>query len=386
MTGLAMALSLFTTALLLVQALYLTHVRPQMEKNRGVEAKHLGPFLADIETLRNVPHLQAMQTVRSGRSDAGAFLNEKVFWSPPLNPAYKVKAMGAPKPLVGPGTRETLMRLQDDWMRKHPRVKHLKGDLSIFTALDRFDYWDIESNSPIAELASKSIYVAPSMLPFPDIQDFLSLAKLRLMRAALNGADDFIPALSDVRSLANLLLTTENQQLVLTGLALLDTERFAYSYFVKDRKMPAASWVPIEAEPNRIAHRAILATRGFLHLWTPKETLELIFLKGTPPIGLCAALNEALPLEFALRRVLEPQLPFEIRLSDEFSTLDDIYRRGHSHCRLRYLSEMVARAAFAMRVPGPFILNHLPWARKVFALRLSVYAFRGFGAYDSPGN
>lgn len=384
MTAVAMAISLFTTAVLLVEALYLSHVRPMLEENRNVESQYLNLYLADLQYLQNVPYLQPMRAARAGRSDAGAFLNEKVYWSPPLDPALKIKPSGATRPLTGPGTRESILRLQGEWLKKHTRVTHLKGDLSIFTALDRFDYWDIETNSPISTLAEKGIYVPPSKLPFPDIQDLLSLAKIRLMKAAMAGPDDFVAALSDVRNLARLALTTENQQLILTGLTLLDTERFAYDYFVKDRQMPASSWVPIEVEPNKIAHRAILATRSFLHLWTKTEYLEQIFHAEPPPIGFCSALNEALPLEFALRRVLEPQLPFEIRLRSEFASLDSIYRRGHSLCRLRYLSEMVARDAFAMKVPGPFILNRLPWARKVFALRLSASAFRGFSEYSTP--
>lgn len=379
-----MTLSLLTTAVLLVELLYLSSVRPMIEENRNVEKKYLSLYLADLEYLKNVPYLQSLQTVRVGKSDAGVFLNEKLFWSPQLDPALKIKAFGAPKPLTGPGTRESLLRLQGEWMNKHMRVTHLKGDLSIFTALDRFDYWDVEANSPIASLAEKGIYIPPMRLPYPDIQDLLAIAKIRLMKAAMTGPDDFVPALSDVRSLARLALTTENQQLVLTGLALLDTEHFAYDYFVKVQKMPASSWVPVDSEANKIAHRAVLATRTYLHLWTKTEILEKIYHAEPPPIGFCSALNEALPLEFAIRSVLEPQLPFEIRLRSEYASLDSIYRRGHSLCRMRYLSEMVARDAFSVKVPGPFILNRLPWARKVFGLRLSAAVFRGFTDYYTP--
>ncbi len=69
-------------------------------------------------------------------------------------------------------------------------------------------------------------------------------------------------------------------------------------------------------------------------------------------------------------------MPLEIKLKAEYAGLDAIYRRAHSLCRLRYLGEMKANDSFSTRAPGPLVLNRLPWARKVFALRLSVFGFR----------
>jgi hypothetical protein len=375
------AISLFTTGLLLVELLYFINVRPQLLANRAIEAKYVGAYAADLQRLAKTQYLATMQTVRAGKADAGIFLNEKVHWAPQLESSMGVKKYGSQKPLVAASTREALLRLDSQWMQKHMRVENLKADLSLFTALDRFDYWDIEANSPIAELAEKHLYLPPAKLPFPDVQDLLAIGKLRLMHAAVNGPQDYVPALGDVRSLARLLLTTENQQLVMTGLSLLETERFAYNYFVKEMKMSPQSWIPTDAEDNRVAHRAILGTRGFLHLWTPTEIMRSIYLTETPPMGFCAAINEALPLEYALREVLEPQLPFEISLKSEYVALDEVYRRSHSICRLRYLGEMMAHNTFSIHVPGPLVLNRFWWARKVFGLRLSVYAFRGLGEY-----
>jgi hypothetical protein len=373
---LAMSTSLLTTAIILVEILYRTHVRPQLEANIAVQKNFLASYLTDLKRLNEVPLFRSLHTMRAGQADAGVFLNAKAHWTPQPAASINLRARGASRQLVSPNIRETLLRMNDEWMRKHLRVKTMNADLTAFTGLERFDYWDIESESPISDLADRKIFVAPAHLPVPDVQDLLALAKLRFMMAAVKGESDFLPALNDIRQLAKLLLTTENQQLILTALALFDIERFAYNYFVTDRKMSQATWTPIDRELNQIAQKAIHATRGYLRLWTPANILEQIFNGEPAPIGFCAAVNEALPQELSLRHLLEPQMPLEIKLKSEYVSLDAIYRRAHSLCRLRYLGEMKAHDSFTTRAPGPLVLNRLPWARKVFALRLSVFGFR----------
>ncbi len=305
---LATGASLLTTAIILVEILYRTHVRPQLEANIVVQKKFLDSYLSDLKRLDEVPFFRSLQTMRAGQADAGVFLNGKVHWPPQPAASLNLRARGAPRQLVGPNTREILLRMNDEWMKKHPRAKTMKADLTVFTGLDRFDYWDIESESPISDLADKRIFVPPAHLPVPDVQDLLALAKVRLMMAAVKGESDFLLALNDVRSLAKLLLTTENQQLILTALAIFDIERFAYNYFVADRKLPATAWTPIERELNKTAQKAIHATRGYLRLWTPAVILEQIFHREPAPLAFCASVNEALPQELALRHLLEPQM------------------------------------------------------------------------------
>lgn len=371
---LAAVLSLVTMAIVLVEALFIFQVRPTLEKNRNVERDFFEYYYSDLQFLNQNP---IIPTQRSGSSDAGAFLNSKVHWTP----APQIKARGSVAPLVPVATRENLIRMRDNWMKKHMRAKSLNADLSIFTGLSRFDYWDIENNSPISDLADKRVFVPPAQLPNPEVSDLISLVKFRLMTGAIRGEADLIPALSDVRSFAKLLLTTENQNLIITGLAALDAERFAYRFYVEEKKLAPKSWLPIEKNVLRRATRAVLGTRGYLHLWTHPDLIEKIFLQNNLPPGFCAAVNEGLPFEIGLRPRLEPHWPLEVDLRSEYAKLDAVYRRARSSCRLHYLSELMSHNSIKVSTPGPFILNRLPYSRKVFALRTSIMNFRGFTEY-----
>lgn len=376
---LASALSLATMAILLVEGLFLLHIRPTLEKYRAVEVSYLEPFTNDQQFLAT---LSLIPLERFGKTDAGPFLNSRVHWTP--KPIFRTH--GSPNPLVPIATRETLIRMRDEWMKKHKRAKNMNADLSIFSELSRFDFWDIETDSPIGDLAERKIFVPPSQLPTPEVLDLISVVKIRLMLGAYNGKTDFIHALSDVHNLAKLLLTTENQSLIITGLAALDAERFAYHYFVDEMQMPENLWSPTDHNLLRRTSRAVLGTRGFLHLWTDPDILDRIYLKGQLPTGFCAAVNESLPIEMSLRPRLEPQWPLEIKLRAEYAMLDMIYRRAHSACRIRYLGELMSHDAIRVSTPGPLILNRLPYARKVFGLRTSVLNFRGFNEYANSAS
>jgi hypothetical protein len=374
---LAVILSLSTMAIVLVETLFRLQVRPALDRNRAIERAYFEPYNSDLQFLARSP---LFPTTRAGQNDAGIFLNPKIFWAPKPT----LRARGTVAPIVPIATREALLRMRDEWMKKNSRAKMMKADLTIFTGLSRFDYWDIENESPIGDLAERHQSVVPAQLPVPEVSDLLAAVKIRLMLGASNGEADFVPALSDVRSLAQLMLTTENQQLVISGLAALDAERFAYQYFVDERHMPPGSWVPMDRNLLRRANRAVVATRGFMHLWTAPEMLEQAYLKGAPAAGFCAAINEAFPLEIALRPRLEPHWPLEINLRAEYAQLDAIYRRAHAVCRLRYLGELMSHDSIKAVSPGPLILNVLPYSRKVFALRLSILNFRGFAEYAGP--
>ena len=367
----AAALSLLAVSIGMTQILFRWHVKPHLERDRSAQERHFQSYLEDIQFLSRA---EILAVTKTREANAGLFLNSRVYWSPPVD--------GFPAtPKVAKTLSETLFRFRGDWMRKYERAKHMRVDLSIFSDLSRFDHWDLEEDSPISKLTRDREFVPPPQLPIPETSDLLSLVKLRLMNGALNG--DFLKALSDVRHLARLMLSTENTQLVLAGLAALDYERYAYRFYVEERGMAAKGWIPVDRNITRRAHRATLATRSYLHLWTDGTKLESIYLGPLTPVGFCAAANEAFPLEYALRSRLEPRWPMEMALNREYNRLDRIFARARRECRLRYLSELVSHGAIRVRVPGPLVLTRLPYARKVFGLRSSVISFQGFEAYEA---
>ena len=230
----------------------------------GQQEKYLQSYLDDQQFLH---HTGLFVLKKIGQNDAGAFLNSKVYWAPVAAGEQITK-----QPLVPVDVRETLLRFRGDWLKKFDRVRHMKGDLSIFTSLQRFDYWDIEQQSPIEALIKNHHFVPPPRLPLPDASDLLAVTQMRLMWGAANG--EFVAALSDVRQFAQLLMSTQHTQLFLAGLMALDFERAAYRYYVEELKMDPTLWVPYDHNITRRAHRAILATQSFLQLWTQKDTFE----------------------------------------------------------------------------------------------------------------
>lgn len=361
---------LFTIAIGISQLLFARYVRPQLESNRSQQERHFQEFLGDIEYISK----NALLPLKSEqKSNAGPFLNRRVYWSPSVE--------GFPEtPLVSKEIKETLIRFRTDWMKKYERVRHMNIDLSLFSNLYQYDHWDLEIDSPIAQLSDQIQFVPPPKLPIPETNDLLALVKLRLMRGAFDR--DFMNALKDVRALARLMLTTEHTQVMLAALAVLDYERFAFRFYVDRFDLPRDSWIPVDRNLTRRAYRAAAATQAYLHLWTDPKILEEVFLSDWEPFGFCSAANEAFPAEFALRPLLEPRWPLEMNLQSEYDRLDRIFERARKTCRLRYLSKLVDNRAIHTRVPGPAILVRLPYARRIFGLRSSVLNFQGFSSYD----
>lgn len=371
---LAAALSLTVIAVAMVEFLFRSQVKPQLEKNRATQERYYQAYADDQAFLARIGFFK---TARAGQNDAGPHLNPKLYW----HPLKTRNNSTAAQPIVPISVREELLRLRSDFMRKFARAKNMKADLSIFNGLAHFDHWDLEVASPISDLSTARAFVPPPQLPVPEVSDLLAAVKLRLMLGALNG--DFVASLTDVRQLAKLMLTTENMQLVLGGVSVLETERIGYRYFVEDRGLAPNAWAPIDGNVLRRAYRAITATRAYLRLWTPAEKIEKTFLKEKLPIGFCAAVNDAFPLELTLRPTLEPHWPMEIRLNAEYRRLDQVFERARASCRLRYLSDLVDKRRIWTRIPGPLVLNRLPYSRKVFALRASAVNFGGLEGYSS---
>lgn len=369
-------LSLALLALVGVQILFNWKVDPLIEKSQSIQRQHLNLYLGDLAFLAQdgLPSL----TRSEAHSDAGATLNQRLYWTPPHHPL--AAGIGREHPIVPVSVRENLLRLGSDWIRRHKKLAKTQVDFSLFDDLSSFDHWNIENQSPIAKIKEHDVFVPPNLLPTPETSDLTALAQLRLMRGAAD--NDALRALKDVRRLAELMLTTENLELTLAGVSILDDERKAYRYFVDTKGLPASAWTPIDPSTTRRANRAIRATRGYLRLWTPTDLSTRIFLGDFAPVGLCAAANEALPQEFTLRPLLEPKWPFERDYRDDYKHLDQIWARIQSHCRVQYLRHLVEIGNFKAPLPGPFLFNRLPYSRKVFGMRFDVANFTGFDAYN----
>jgi hypothetical protein len=357
-----------------LEGLYYWKVQPALRHARTVQAQFYKAYRDDWKALETSP----LEQRKILNADAGPYLNPRVYWTPQIKDPGPVRGLAAP--LVSFEIRDTVIRLKDEWLERHQRTRREKIDFSLFSEIERFDYWNIESSSPIETLASSARFVPPSRLPIPDPTDLIILATLRLM----NGAEleKPLPALSETHKLAELMLTTENLQLVLAGIKVLELERMAYLYFIKKLHLPPSVWTPVDADFGPRAHREVLATRGYLRLWTDHQQLHDIFLASEKPPGFCAAINESMPLEFSLRPMLQPHWVFEVDWREPYTTLNDIFVAAKKTCRLNYLTSLMRADHFASRIPGSVVLNGLPYSRGVFGTRMSVSNFGGFDDYS----
>ncbi len=362
------AITLFALGVGGLNFLYRWRVKPGLDAQVELQTKYRPLYEEDRAFLAKNADVLSLGA-SAGTSDAGPYLNSLVMWMP--------GASG--KPIVDEATRVALMRTGTDWILQIPKGRYPKVDLSIFKKLQAYDFWDIEKDSPIAKLIEKKEFVPPTRLPLPDTSDLLSATKLRLIAGGLD--KDYLVALKDARTMGRLLLTTENMQLMLSGLLILDYERRAYRYYTDELKMNAEIWQPVDVNVTRRARRAIMATRAYLRLWTPAKLMQQFFLEQGIPPGFCAAVNEAIPFDYSLREILEPHFPFEMDTRKEYERLDQILGKAQGACRLRYLTALTRDRRLKIKVPGPFLFNDLPYSRKIFGLRLSAADLGGFEAY-----
>lgn len=354
-----------------VEYLGQTRIDPVIKEYRGVQAAFLGQFEEDQEFLRRIPIFSSSQ---QATKDAGGFLNQRVIWTPEM-PGQEQFAVRLPSELS-----EEILRYKNDWLRHHSRLlRNRKVDLSWFNEISKFDYWDLESNSPQGKLIELQSYISPENLPIPDAIELLTLAKLRLAV----GADEKKPlqALQHLRQLATLLLTTESIHMYTTALGVLDIERRGYQYFLDTEMMKEDDWEVIPRNITRRASRALWAARGYFHVWTDTRLLERIFLNQREPIGFCAAINEAAPRELALRPLFARTLPFERDLDLPLATLDRVMKRADDTCRLKYLTVMRNEGLLQKEKGVPGFLTVLPYSRKIFGLRIATLPFIGFEGY-----
>lgn len=365
-----------------VQGLYRWQVQPLKGAHAATQERHLSLYLEDLEYARKFPILTHK---KSGEHDAGTFLNTRIHWAPQISEGKYSHA-----PLIPAQVKEDLLRMGTDWIRLHSRLKRITKktplDLSVFSELEKYGYWNIEANSPIAELIKTDKFVPTLRLPIPDGADLLAAAKLRLMMGAYNqNTDDQAPlrSLKEVRQLARLLLTTENTQMILAAIAMLDDERRAYGYFLDQDFISESDWFPIDRNFTRRIHRMVLATRGYLYIWSNQAILERVFLKGSWPVGFCGAMNEGLTLSYSLRPLLEPRWPLEHDFKPAYERLDKLYAKASGECRITYLKHLAETDNFDSARPGPVLLNRLPYSRKLFGMKLSLVNFTGFDAYNA---
>lgn len=377
--GLLAFISLLALTILSVEMILRRNIDPDVAEIQALQQKHIETYLADAQFLERSDLAEALKTVPATEmGDAAATLNPLLYWVPHSDDGY-----GRATPLVAPTTREFLLRYQNDWIKGRSFLERgrLNADLALFEGLDAFQFWNLEIAPPLAQIAAHATFVLPSQMPVPEALDLLSAVKIRLIKGAVDRKP--LEALKAVRQFAWLLMTTENYQLLTAGLATLEFERRAYRDFVDRGWIKQDEWKAIDRNTTARASRAFAATMGYLRVATAPEILRKVALGEMPPPGFCAAVNEQMPSELALRDQLTGMWPWEREFRTSYLVIDQIIRRAKETCRIKIFRALAEKGVFEEADPdAPWPLATVPYFRTVFALRDWTAMPRRFDAYD----
>ncbi len=356
-----------------------TDVAPSVARLQQMQREFLEDFLKDQSDLTTVP-LFTQQSLRT--KDAGPYLNIRFPWNPGFNGDDEVPVTGEPVE-VKYRFKDALMRYGKDWVGHNSWFNHETFDFSIFAKLRDFDHWDVEVNSPIEKVGATEPYLNGIEIPIPDVTNLVVLSQLYLMKAVDN--KETLQALKDVRHVATLFLSTENLNLEMTGLRLLDFERVAFAYYVKHKLMKETEWQPLTAAILSQATRAWPATAGYARILTQDSTFKKVFGE-IKPTGLCAALNSTVPHDWLLKPMLQPRIWPEPSFVKAYERHEELVKTSKSQCRLKYVTRLMKAGTSYDRLPVPFPFGHLPFSRRTYGVKLATVGFSGFEIYADPLN
>ena len=370
---------IFLTSILIsgFEILNRTDVAPSVAKLQQMQREFLEDFLKDQSDLTTVP----LFTQTSPRlKDAGTYLNVRFPWNPGFGGDDEVPVTGEPVQ-VKERFKDALMRYGKDWVNHNSWFNHETFDFSIFAQLRDFDHWDLEANSPIERVGTSEPYLNGIEIPIPDVTNLVVLSQLYLMKAI--DTKDVVQTLKDVRHVATLFLSTENLNLEMTGLRLLDFERVAFAYYLKHNLIKETDWTPLSATILSQATRAWPATAGYARILTQDSTFKKVFGE-IKPIGLCAALNSTVPHDWLIKPMLMPRIWPEPSFASQYARHESLIETSKSQCRLKYVTRLMKADTAYDRLPVPFPFGHLPFSRRTYGVKLATIGFTGFETYADP--
>jgi hypothetical protein len=348
---------------------------PQIASYRATQALFVDDFLKDRNALDAESWLHQNSNTTQKDLDAGEQLNPRLIWYPFLKneePVSSEKILSLPK-----NGRTDITNRGSEWMKLFYKYNKLPIDFSIFEALKNKTYWDLEENSPLAELIKKQHFVNSFERPLPELSDLALLTKLYAMRCVEKCEP--IQALQAIRHLSDLLLTTEYLDTELAAFTFLKIEKQAYDYYLKKGRIKDSQWQPRDLSILPQVQRVYLASRGYLHLWSSPLIIQKVFTPAAH-IALCSSINEDLPNDWLLRPLLEPTLWPEPSFAAGYIQLQTVVAQAEPFCRLKYVRATMKSNQLG-HVPLPGWIVRWPYIRKLFGLQFSELDFSGFENY-----
>jgi hypothetical protein len=282
---------------------------------------------------------------REGR-DAGELMNTRIEWGEPEWDGKKtyqreIDASGARRKLGFSTETQGLIispKATDAWTTLKLTPAQLSSNLSWMKDLLKYDYWDIFETGPsqvLRKTAPESINY--SMIPIPNLTDIRAAARLRIRQGLAR--KNILPALVELRKLAQLVYTQEVLVSGMVALAILETEKTGFELALKAGLLHEKEWTPISDDWLKRAKRSLPAYDGAISKFSDLSTAVE---SGNASVGLCAAAFEHVYKSSYYRDTLLPQWPFERDLTSSLHAGDSVVNSNYvkKHCRLsmsRYL-------------------------------------------------
>jgi hypothetical protein len=289
---------ILTVAGLLGAHVLLANVQQEQIASQYMTQAELEQLIAD-QRLVALSGLLSPTSLAGGAlgSDAGAVLNPFIHLdgggSEMQTPLEKAEWMGRRirEQVKGPKEKRPRTGETQTWRMRPETLPDV--DVTILQTLLEYETWN-----PSSPPGRYHDYLESADLPLqynspiPNLIDFQTVVKLRLAQGLLSG--EILPALQEVRHLAQLTLRVEELVSTMVGVALLRVERLAYTRAVELALIQPEEWTPPSTEVIDAMRRLGLSMVVVSSGWT--ESLDAIsqIREAVPsPFGLCGGLRDA---------------------------------------------------------------------------------------------
>ena len=339
--------------------------------------QHLEDFLEDGRTLQ----AYRVFTPPGHEYDAGAYLNTQIPWqkSEVFRSLADVRVPSLGLPAEVKVFFERHRSQPGQWLTEWKNCPYQNADLSWLAKLEAYDHWDLARSGPVADLIAAAPHISDETVPLPDFIFLLYVMRLRLIQGLAN--NDLLSAFHEVEKLGALAYSTETLAGAILALTSLRLRLEVDSYVAGQQERSSDPGKTAPAGNIRQLNRYFFA---FPTLYTPLTSdrlLRHLFLIPESPVGLCTALQEALPQTFHYRPTFEPFIAGEADHTSEFEVLDSIVEE-HPECRLtlvkhqwremrdgRYFVPLVWEREQEVFVPylkiAPTDFSHFPYIRRL---------------------
>ena len=282
------------------------------------------------------------------------------YWGHPKQPAPS----GRPTLKFPPKLLEELRETPHTWSQS-PALRARFPDTSWMEAVHQYDHWEFAHADPPPN---------ETMPPTPDFTELYWWCDIHLRRGIHNR--DPAPAARDVRHVAQLLISTEDEIAAMLAAALLNQEADAHAYYVSQFGGPVEGWQPVSQELRDAFKRIVRGGPLYAGLFSQNEVRAKARDPKLAPVGYCISQDSAGRNLAMVRGLLRSHWPgvfadYEAELDTDLCRSVRVRRYWGRPDRVLHESDLALTPVFAPTTrptgPDPVVLN---CAEKSFPTRL----------------